>query len=199
MPVHWSDYIDAAHRKIGIAQFHCAQLKHALANCQPPHDGRPDIPTQAFFEGAVVATVSAIDQVVQAANSALGLGLNAGNLFAGASPEIEKHAPEFKAWRERPIGRDLRRLRTRMVHYSYGKSPHGGPSWQVEVADPNYKGSRELLAYARAAIAYAQQLGAIAKKLQQSLLADSQNSGRGSKPPPDRPPLPPRGRGPSPA
>lgn len=74
MPGHWDGYIDAAHRKISIAAFHCVQLKHALANCSPPHDGRPDIPVQAFFEGAVVAAVSAIDQIAQAANSALGWG-----------------------------------------------------------------------------------------------------------------------------
>jgi len=177
MPVHWSDYIDAAHRKIGIATFHCEQLNVALVNCRPPHDGRPEIPTQAFFEGAVVATVSAIDQVAQAANSALGLRLRAANLFDGASPEIEQRVPEFRAWREQPIGRDLRRLRTRMVHYSYGKSSSGNPSWQVEVADRNYTGSRELFAYAQAAASYAQELGAIASKLQQSLAVSNQAAG----------------------
>lgn len=177
MPGHWSDYIDAAQRKASIAAFHCEQLKHALDNCPPPHDGRPDIPTQAFFEGVVVASVSAIDQVAQAANSALGLGLGPGNLFEGASPEIEHRTPEFKAWREQPIGRDLRRLRVRMVHYSYGKSPTGEPSWQVEVADATYAGSRELLAYAQAAVAYAQELAAIAGRLQQSLAASNPAAG----------------------
>lgn len=173
----WRDYIDAAHRKAYIAAFHCEQLKHALANCRPPHDGRPDIPTQAFFEGAVVATVSAIDQVAQATNSALGLGLDAGKLFDGTAPEIERRVPEFKAWREQPIGRDLRRLRVRMVHYSYGKSQSGNLSWQVEVADANYTGSRELYAYAQAASSYAQQLATIADTLQESLVASNPAAG----------------------
>ena len=177
MPGDWRDYIDAAHRKSHIAAFHCEQLRHALTNCPPPHDGRPDIPTQAFFEGAVVATVSAIDQVAQAANSALSLKLDAGKLFDGAIPEIEKRVPEFKAWREQPIGRDLRRLRVRMVHYSYGKSQSGEPSWQVEVADANYTGSRELYAYAQAAASYVQELATIADKLQKSLAASSQAAG----------------------
>ena len=177
MPTNWSDYIDAAHRKISIAAFHCEQLRHALANCQPPHDGRPDIPTQAFFEGTVVASISVIDQVAQAANSALGLGLNPGNLFDGTVAKIEQRVPEFRAWRERPIGRDLRRLRTRMVHYSYGKSSCGNPTWQVGVADANYTGSRELFAYAQAAAAYAQELGVIADKLQHSLAAGNLAAG----------------------
>ncbi|MDP2266777.1 MAG: hypothetical protein Q8J70_09525 [Thiobacillus sp.] len=177
MPGHWNNYIDAAHRKISIAAFHCEQLRHALANCQPPHDGRPDIPTQAFFEGTVVATVSAIDQVAQAANSALSLGLGAGNLFDGVVAEIEAHVPEFKAWREQPIGRDLRRLRTRMVHYSYDKSSNGNPEWQVELADANYTESRELFAYAQAAASYAQELGVIADKLEQLLAASNRAAG----------------------
>jgi hypothetical protein len=177
MSAHWGDYIDAAHRKIAIAVFHCEQLKRALANCPPPHDGRPDIPTQAFFEGAVVATVSAIDQVAQAANSALGLSLQAANLIEGAYPEIEKRVPDFKAWREQPIGRDLRRLRTRMVHYSYDKSPTGDPLWQVGVVDPNYTGSRELFAYAHAAASYGQVLGTIADKLQLSLASSNRPAG----------------------
>lgn len=171
MPVHWDDYIDAAHRKIGIAEFHCEQLRHTLANYSLLPDGRPDIPTQAFFEGTVVATVSAIDQVAQAINSALGLGLGAGNLFDGAAPEIEQRVPAFRIWRDMPIGRDLRRLRTRMVHYSYDKSPNGDLAWQVEVADAKYTGSRELLAYAQAAVSYARELGAIADELQQVLAA----------------------------
>ncbi|MFK3844744.1 hypothetical protein [Stenotrophomonas sp. PS02297] len=169
----WSDYVDAAQRKAAIANFHCDQLRLALADCKAPHDGRPDVATQAFFEGVVVAAVSAIDQVAQAANSALRLGLSSGNLFAGASPEIESRVPEFKDWREDPIGRDLRRLRTRMVHYSYCKSATSAPSWQVEVVDANYAGPRELLAYAEAAAAYAQRLGAIAERLRLSLAANS--------------------------
>lgn len=171
MPSSWCSYIDAAHRKIEIAAFHCAQLERALADCVPPHDGRPDIPVQAFFEGVVVATVSAIDQVTQATNSALGLGLAAGNLFAGAAPEIERRVPEFKTWSNQPVGRDLRKLRVRMVHYSYDKPPNGSPAWQVEAANPDYTGSRELLAYSKAAIAYAQELAVIADKLQESLAA----------------------------
>lgn len=173
MPSHWIDYIDAAYRKIDIAAFNGKQLKIVLAQDRGSNTGRPDIPAQAFFEGAVVATVAAIDQVAQATNSALSLGLGPGDLFDGASSEIEKRVPEFKDWREHPIGRDLRRLRTRMVHYSYTKSSNGEPTWQVEVAYNNYTGPRDLSAYADAAIAYVRELGVIAEKLKESLTADS--------------------------
>lgn len=170
----WRSYIDAAHRKIDIATFNCEQLAIALSDSPPPHDGRPSIPTQAFFEGVVVAVVSAVDQVTQAANSALSLGLAASNLFEGAAPEIEKLVPEFKVWRTQPIGRDLRRLRVRMVHYTYEKFASSNPLWQVERANPDYTGPRELLAYARAATTYARELAVIADKLQDALPATAE-------------------------
>ncbi len=173
MSTHWIDYIDAAHRKIDIAAFHCDQLKLVLSQCYSPFTSPPPIPVQAFFEGTVVATVSAIDQVAQAANSALDLSLGSGDLFDGASPEIESRVPAFKGWREQPIGLDLRRLRTRMVHYSYTKSSNGDFTWQVETANSNYTGARDLSAYAEAAVAYGRELGVIADELKQSLAASS--------------------------
>ena len=169
MPIHWTKYLDAVHRKIAIAQFHCDQLQHALI-CYPPlYEGHPDVPTQAFFEGTVVATVSAIDQIAQAVNSALDLRLSPNNLFDGTIAEIERRVPEYAAWHMLPIGRDLRRLRTRMVHYCYDKTFNGELAWMVEVANPAYTESRELLDYAQAAVTYARQLGSIANSLQQSL------------------------------
>ena len=171
MSANWTNYVDAAHRKIDIAAFHCEQLKTVLGQGCSTFTDRPNIPTQAFFEGTVVATVSAIDQVAQAVNSALNLGLAPGNLFAGASPEIESRVPAFKDWKIQPIGIDLRRLRTRMVHYSYIKSSNGDLEWQVETGSPNYTGARDLSAYAEAAVAYGRELGIIADNLMKSLNA----------------------------
>jgi hypothetical protein len=172
MPGRWNRYIDAANRKVEIAAFHFEQLSLALPKCPPPHDGRPDVPTQAFFEGLVVASIAAVDQVAQAANSALDLGLSGGNLFEGAAPQIESRVPEFRCWRTKPIGLDLRRLRVRMIHYSYEKSAAGDPSWQVEIANPAYTGSRDLLAYANAALEHFRELAVIARKLETALEAE---------------------------
>lgn len=169
MSSDWTNYIDAAHRKVRIAEFHCEQLNRVLEKGQGPFSDCPEIPIQAYFEGVVVATVSAVDQVAQAANSALNLHLTAGNLFDGSFTSIESLVPESKKWREQPMGRDLRRLRVRMVHYSYTKSPDGQLTWQVETVGSNYGGSRDLSRYAEAAVAYARELGIIADKLAQEI------------------------------
>lgn len=173
MPAHWTDYIDAAHRKIDIAAFHCEQLKAILAQRRGDASERPDIPVQAFFEGVIMAMISAVDQVAQAANSALALHANIGNLFDIASPEIEARVPCFKVWREQPIGRDLRRLRARIVHYSYIKSPCADRNWQVEATSSLYQGPRDLPSYAEAAVEYARELGYIADKLAERLSTNS--------------------------
>jgi hypothetical protein len=44
-----------------------------------------------------------------------------------------------------------------MVHYSYGKTPQG-PCWVVESASTDFRGSRELLTYARNAAEYGDRL-----------------------------------------
>lgn len=169
MPPHWTDYIDAAYRKIDIAAFHCEQFKIVLGQYQGPFDSSPTIPIQAYFEGTIVATVSAIDQVAQAVNSALNLHLEPRNLFEGASREIESLVPTFKAWRDQPIGLDLRRLRTRIVHYSYVKSFNGDFKWHVETANHDYTGARDLSAYTEATVAYGRELAGIVAKLKELL------------------------------
>jgi hypothetical protein len=175
MATDWRDYIDAARRKISIASFHADQLDRALSQTYPGANGRPPIVVQAFFEGVVIAVIAAIDQVAQATNSALRLGLLPGNLFERAFQEIEALVPEFKAWRENPIGVDLRRVRTRMMHYSYMKSPSGQPSWKVESANDNYRGSRELSHYAKAAVEYADELRILSGKLENALSSSDES------------------------
>jgi hypothetical protein len=173
MPTDWTAYIDAAHRKIAIAEFHCEQLHTALRDDHVDHGYRPSISVQAFFEGVITAVISAADQVAQTANSALklGSGRGDGNLFDVASPEIEARVPRFKEWREQPIGVDLRRLRARMVHYSYKKSPAADLNWHVETTGSDYTGARDLYSYASAAVSYARELGGLADQLQESLAA----------------------------
>ena len=173
MPTDWTAYVDAAHRKIAIAAFHCEQLRTALGNDRTADGNRPGIAVQAFFEGAITAVVSATDQVAQTANSALklGAGRDKRSLFDVASPEIEARVTGFKEWREQPIGVDLRRLRAKMVHYSYEKSPSADRHWHVQATGTEYTGARDLLAYASAATAYAHDLGVLADQLQKSLTA----------------------------
>lgn len=164
----WEAYLDAARRKIQIASYHAHVLEEQLAQNDFPLDGRPPISVQASFEGVVFAVIAAIDQVAQAVNSALKLGLSSGELFEGVTKEIEVRVPEFRSWRNDPMGLDLRRLRTRMAHYSYQKRS-AKLIWEVESANEAFVGSRELASYAKAAVAYAHTLESFLDSLTRGL------------------------------
>jgi hypothetical protein len=175
-PEIWQDYFEAARRKAEIASYHLDRLKQVTTPAQSP-DTVPPIPVQAHFEGVVVSVMAAIDQVAQGVNSALGLNLSSGDLVSGAFDKIIRLLPPAQKWYAYPLGRDLRRLRTRMVHYYYAKSP-AGLKWGVESADTNYDGSRELIAYSTAAVRYAEELGSLLPGLEVKLRAAAR-SGRG--------------------
>lgn len=173
MASDWTSYIFAAHRKTAISQFHLAQLDLVLARDEVVTGGFPSIAAQAHFEGVIIAAISAVDQVCQAANSALKLGAGGDTkLFEVAAPQIVARVPEFEAWQLQPFGIDLRRIRARMIHYSYEKEPHSDRNWHVEDAGSGYDGPRDLHSYAKAAMEYAAALDGIADKLSDSLLAE---------------------------
>ena len=68
-------YLIAARRKIEIAEFHYARLQNELRSAPSASKAMPSIPIQAYFEGAILSVIAAIDQVAQAINSSLKLGL----------------------------------------------------------------------------------------------------------------------------
>jgi hypothetical protein len=149
---NWRRFLDAAQRKIAIAAYHahCLEKEHSIAVGDT--SDAPSIPIQAQFEGVIVSVMAAVDQVAQALNSALALRLSPAKLVEGAFGHLQT-IPQMDAWFTEPIGRDLRRIRVRMVHYSYAKTQQG-LVWVVESADTDFKGSRELLAYAKSAVVY---------------------------------------------
>jgi hypothetical protein len=118
----WEPYFEAAHRKRAIAEYYLSRLAEILT----PPDGlarQPPIPVQAYFEGVIVSAMAAVDQVAQGINSALGLRLNPNTLVNGAFTKLTSFLPALQEWYENPLGIDLRRIRTRIIHYSYSKSP----------------------------------------------------------------------------
>lgn len=153
----WHEFFEAAGRKVGIAAYHESVLREVV---QPVSDleTAPPIRVQAHFEGVVVSAVAAIDQIAQDANAQLRLGLAPEGLVRGVFEVLGKTLPSVRARYEKPLGRDLRRIRTRIVHYTYTKSPTDSPRWSVESAGTGYEGSRELVAYAQAAVRYAEEL-----------------------------------------
>ena len=149
----WKKYLDAARRKAAISAYFSDRLAKANREVEQPGTP-PPTPIQAYFEGVVIASMAAVDQVAQGINEKLVLRLDTDKLVNGAFAKAGEALPEVERWFNDPIGRDLRKIRTRIVHYSYSKSIDTGCRWLVEGADTSYKGSRELVDYAKAAADY---------------------------------------------
>lgn len=161
-------YFEAAKRKSEIARYHTDQLGQEPSLQSYAGTALPTVPVQAHFEGAVVSVMAAVDQVAQAVNSCLRLSLKSDKLVEGAFSAVEEAVPEVGEWYRDPLGRDLRRLRVRMVHYAYKKTPEG-KGWAVESTDTEYRGSRELAVYAKAAAQYAEKLRDLIPQIQEHL------------------------------
>lgn len=144
--------LDAAKRKIKIAEFHLHHLKAEL-EVATQDENPPPIPIQAYFEGVVLSVIAAIDQVAQAANYGFSLHLNSGNLVEKAFAALIVEIPGLQTWYNNTFGVDLRRIRTRMAHYSYEKTPLA-LVWVIESANSGYTGSRDLKSYAETALKY---------------------------------------------
>ena len=164
----WQEYIEAAHRKLEIAAYHADRLREVVGDHTASSGSAPAIAVQAHFEGVVVAVMAAVDQVAQAVNSAWQLHLNSSNLVEKAFTTLAERLPEIGDWFREQIGLDLRRLRVRMVHYAYTKTPQES-HWIVESAGTGFSGSRALVAYATSAIEYGERLRSLLLRIEQEL------------------------------
>lgn len=167
--------LHAASRKIGIAEFHLKHLRIELAATAVQNENPPPIPIQAYFEGVVSSVISAIDQVAQAANYVFSLHLSNGSLVEKSFAALITEIPGLQTWYSNSFGTDLRRIRTRMVHYSYKKMPLK-LVWTVESADSKYTGPRDLETYADKALKYGLELTANLSTIEQKLLEHCQRN-----------------------
>ncbi len=126
VPEEPNKYIEAAQRKLAIAAYHVDRLREVVGDHTGSFGSAPAIAVQAHFEGVVVSVMAAVDQVAQAVNSAWQLRVNSSNLVEKAFTTLAERLPEIGDWFSQPIGRDLRRLRVRMVHYAYTKTDTAG-------------------------------------------------------------------------
>jgi hypothetical protein len=114
----------------------------------------------------LISLMAAVDQIAQATNSARNLRLPPTELVEKAFNVLGDAVPAINSWYKERIGVDLRRIRTRAVHYSYVKNATKD-NWAVESAgNRDYGGSRELLAYASAAVDYGEQLGLLLRDIE---------------------------------
>lgn len=167
--------LNAASRKIGIAEFHLEQLRIELAATPVQNENPPPIPIQAYFEGVVSSVISAIDQVAQAANYGFSLRLNNGNLVEKGFAALIAEIPQLQTWYGNSLGIDLRRLRRLIVHYSYEKKPLI-ITWTVESVGSKYTGSRDLETYADKALKYGLELTTNLSAIEQKLLEHCQRN-----------------------
>jgi hypothetical protein len=162
--MHWQDYLNAAARQVEIGAYHCEQLKARLKKFK---GGAVPTPIQAHFEGAVLASLAAIDKVAQAVNSALKLRAQNGEKFEKAFKEICA-LEGVEEWYQNPLGIDLRRTRVRIAHYAYRKESRD-IHLQVEDVSSKYDGSREISAYAESALEYAKELCKLIPTIEENL------------------------------
>jgi hypothetical protein len=171
----WRDLITAARRKLEIATFHLGRLRAELKSPGLGGSELPPIPVQAHFEGVLIALMAAVDQVAEATNFALRLGLRPAGLVAGAATELGNRLPDVRSWFGQEIYSDLRRIRVRAVHYTYTKSPSLA-RWRVESAETSYRGSRELLEYATAGVEHGKQFACLLNSIESELAASRAGS-----------------------
>jgi hypothetical protein len=152
---NWQQILEAARRKVAIARLHLDHLQNALRETSETPSNVPPIPVQAYFEGVVISVIAAIDQVEAAVKSALPRPHELED--RKTSPFYRLGIPDLTAWYDASFGRDLRRIRVRMVHYIYAKTLQG-PGWVVESAGRPWPGSRELFTYAQHAVEYGERL-----------------------------------------
>lgn len=166
--------LDAAKRKINIAEFH---LKHLIVELETAiqDENPPTIAIQAYFEGVVTSVIAAVDQVAQAANYGFSLNLKPGDLVEKGFAYLIVEIPSLQTWYENSFGVDLRRIRTRMIHYSYAKTPLA-LVWIVESANSSYTGSRDLISYAETAVKYGLELTANLSAIEQKLMQHCQRT-----------------------
>jgi hypothetical protein len=128
---NWQQILEAAGRKVAIARLHLDSLQNALRETNETLLDAPPIPVQAYFKGVVISIIAAIDQVDAAVKSTLPQPHELED--QNASPFYRLGIPDVAAWYDAFFGRDLRRIRVRMVHYIYAKTSLG-PGWAVESA-----------------------------------------------------------------
>jgi hypothetical protein len=152
---NWREYIRAAERKIAIAKYHLNRLRE-----QPAQVPEPSIAEQAYFEGVIIAFVSATEQAAGAIHVA-----HSGNGNARSLSTLLPHMPtsstttRLKTWDEDPIVRDVRSIRNRAAHRYYGKVSTGHAAQvQIPPEGSSYNGSRELVPYCVAVVNHLERL-----------------------------------------
>jgi hypothetical protein len=160
--VDWQPYLGATRRRMAIARFHLDGLQKLLHRNGEVHSDAPRIPVQAYFDGVVTSVSTAIELVTQAIHT----------LPPVARPQgtFDSLSQDLADWSKEPLREDLRKLRNRITHFSYVKTPRG-LHWTVQAVGSTWRGSRELLSYARCAVEYGERLERLLPQIEAEIVA----------------------------
>ena len=146
------EYLRAVQRKIEVAQYHLSSLETCLSG-KSATGSEPSVEAQAHFEGVLFAAVAAEDQLAETIN--IGLKLELGHPSLQKVLEAARAwdlAGDLNRWRQERIAADYREVRRLMTHHWSRKTVQGPIIEVQEVARGEYRGDRELSAYARAVV-----------------------------------------------
>jgi hypothetical protein len=147
---------------LAIARFHLDGLQKLLHQNAEVCSDVPPVPVQAYFDGVVISVNAAIELVTQAIHTLPPLVRPPGTL--------ESLPKDVADWYSEPFREDLRRMRNRITHFSYVKAPEG-LNWTVQFVGSTWRGSRELLSYARCAVEYGERLESLLPQIEAEIVA----------------------------
>ena len=164
----WPEYLRAASNKIENAEYHHKVLEETiLTSDQIP------VAARANFEALLFAFVAACDQVAEALNIGLGLGLANPNLqdAINATPALTAETlSDLTGWFQEPIASDARRIRRRAAHHHYVKRiEEAGYFVDAPPDGTSYHGSRLLVDYARAVLGHFRKLAQLINDVRSEL------------------------------
>ncbi len=173
------EYLFAVARKIEVARYH---LESLLGELEPEGDATlgelATIPVQAHFEGVLTAAVGASDQLAEALNIGLDLGVSQANL--GRVLKLMSHSSlreRLEQWHQRPIAADYREVRRLVTHHWSVKTVEG-PQIEVQpVPRRGYGGPRDLGSYTRAAVEHLAELEGLLPAVHETVRSSSHGEG----------------------
>lgn len=131
--ISWQIYLDAAERQVRIAELFHDLLLTALVDDPADWDkDRPQVKTQAYFEGLILAARSAEEKLYEAVCRKDGFSKKEKRkCYSYAQAVLKARALESEIKGSFEAAKNLRALRNVMTHDAHAKRPMPGGTWLV--------------------------------------------------------------------
>lgn len=170
------EWLEAARRKIQIAEHHRARLDQV----DYPGAGLVSVEVQASLEGVLYCFTAATDQLANALNLAERLDLQREEINLSAAldrlagrrrlhvPELGSVVGALRVWNDAPLVADARRLRNKATHCRYVKRIRGDEI-RINRVGGTYEGSRDLKVYCNSVVEHLGRLGRLLDQVSEAL------------------------------